>query len=171
MSRSLALGLSAAAALAIGGCRQNGTLQVNWSFREDATTTQIAASGCGQHGVDAILVTVTDASGDDLQVTAICPPGQVSRSVPTGTWTGLLQALDAQGAVIHSPIDPSNPSQIPLVLSEPVTIQVIDDGPPTAGVVTFTPLPACSDGIDNDGDGRVDLADPDCGNDPNGTHE
>jgi hypothetical protein len=170
MPRSLALGLCATAALVVGGCQQEGTLAVAWSFQESAGTTQIAASGCGQHGVDAILVTVTDTAGNGLQITAICSPGQVSRSVPTGTWAGEVQALDAQGAVIHGPIDPVNPDQT-LVLSEPVSIQVVGDGPPVAGVVTFTPLPACSDGVDNDGDGRVDLADPDCGNDPSGAHE
>ncbi len=32
-------------------------------------------------------------------------------------------------------------------------------------------LPVCSNGIDDDGDGLVDLEDPDCHNDPNGTSE
>jgi hypothetical protein len=31
--------------------------------------------------------------------------------------------------------------------------------------------PACSDGVDNDTDGRIDLDDPDCGNNPFGTTE
>ena len=40
--------------------------------------------------------------------------------------------------------------------------------PPPAATAT---LPACSNGIDDDGDGLVDLEDPDCHNDPNGTSE
>ena len=33
------------------------------------------------------------------------------------------------------------------------------------------PLPACSNGLDDDGDGLLDLDDPDCLEDPNGTSE
>src|SRR2546423_9702644 len=39
-----------------------------------------------------------------------------------------------------------------------------------ADQVGALPLPACSDGIDNDGDGLVDSADPDCTS-PTGTSE
>jgi hypothetical protein len=49
-----------------------------------------------------------------------------------------------------------------------VTIAV--DGPVAEFLVALTPPPACNDGIDNDGDGLVDLADPDC-TDLGGTHE
>jgi hypothetical protein len=49
-----------------------------------------------------------------------------------------------------------------------VTIAV--DGPVAEFLVPLTPPPACNDGIDNDGDGLVDLADPDC-TDLGGTHE
>jgi hypothetical protein len=48
---------------------------------------------------------------------------------------------------------------------------VADDGPPVPVPFTFPTLPACMDGVDNDGDGRVDLDDPDCANNPYGTHE
>jgi hypothetical protein len=37
--------------------------------------------------------------------------------------------------------------------------------------VVLTPRPECSDGVDNDGDGRVDVDDPDCMGDPNRTAE
>ena len=52
-----------------------------------------------------------------------------------------------------------------------VDLVVTDDGPTVPFAVTFRPLPACMDGVDNDGDGRVDLDDPDCADDPYGKHE
>jgi hypothetical protein len=56
----------------------------------------------------------------------------------------------------------------PAVSAGPVTIAV--DGPVAEFSVQLTPPPVCNDGIDNDGDGLVDLADPDC-TDLGGTHE
>ena len=43
--------------------------------------------------------------------------------------------------------------------------------PSPAGAAAPATLPVCSNGIDDDGDGLVDLEDPDCLNDPNGTSE
>jgi len=163
MSRSSALGLFAATALVIGGCAKEGSYRVTWSFPVDTTANaalESAAVGCGQHGVDSILVTGVDTTTDGDQVLAICTPGQVTRSVPAGSWTIQVEAVDVRNAVM------------PLVLPEmPIPVVVVDDGAVADLVVILTPPPACDDGIDNDGDGRVDLADPDCGNDPNGAHE
>ena len=39
------------------------------------------------------------------------------------------------------------------------------------GSVFLPRLPECSDGVDNDRDGRVDLDDPDCAGDAEGEHE
>jgi hypothetical protein len=43
-----------------------------------------------------------------------------------------------------------------------VTVTVPSDGTVDLPPVTLTPNPECSDGVDNDGDGLIDLADPDC---------
>jgi hypothetical protein len=46
-----------------------------------------------------------------------------------------------------------------------------DGQPGGAATLTFSlAWPACSDGLDNDGDGRIDLADPNCSG-PNHTTE
>ena len=50
------------------------------------------------------------------------------------------------------------------------SIKVSAAPPPPTPTPTPGP-PVCSDGIDNDGDGLIDLADPNCNNDPNGTYE
>jgi hypothetical protein len=164
MPRSLALGLCATAALtlAIAGCKQDGSYRVSWSFVADASSgePQSAAFGCGQHGVDAILVSAIDTNADGDQVLAICTQGQVARGVPVGTWAFQVQALDAQGGLMSS-----------VVPTLSIADQVIVDAETTDVLVTLTAPPACSDGIDNDGDGRVDLDDPDCAGDPTGTHE
>ena len=164
MPRSLALGLCATAglALAMASCKQDGSYRVSWSFMPATSTSpsENAASGCGQHGVDGILVTAVDTSTDSDRVLAICTLGQVTRGVPVGTWAFQVQAVDAQGAVIAA------------VAPMQVLDQTVVDGQTTdVPQVTLSYPPACQDGIDNDGDGRVDLDDPGCAGDPNGTHE
>jgi hypothetical protein len=166
MPRSLALGLCATVALtlAMAGCKQDGSYRVSWSFMPATSTgePENAASGCGQHGVDGILVTAVDTGADSDQVLAICTSGQVTRGVPVGTWAFQVQALDAEGAVM--------PSVVP-------TVAVLDPHPVVDGQTTDVPPviltypTACSDGIDNDGDGRVDLDDPGCAGDSTGLHE
>jgi hypothetical protein len=176
MERSPALLLCGLAALALAGCHQNGSLQVSWTFM-DVTGIQSAADGCAQHGVDSVLVNSGDTGTDSDQVQALCAPGVVTRAVPAGTWTVTVLALDAQGNLIQSP---QNPPKDPTTGSIPAAIVmnrqtgglvVADDSPPVPVSFPLPTLPACMDGVDNDGDGRVDLDDPDCANNPYGTHE
>jgi hypothetical protein len=163
MPRSLALGLCAAASLVLSfaGCKQDGSYRVSWSFTAEASSSEPenAASGCGRHGVDGILVTAVDTNADSDQVLAICTLGQVMRDVPVGTWAFQVQAVDAQGALMSAVVAVQ-------VLDQPIVDGQTTDVPP----VTLTYPPACNDGIDNDGDGRVDLDDPDCANSA-GMHE
>ena len=70
--------------------------------------------------------------------------------------------LDFQGATIGA--DPSLPEPQRHLHGDRWTRPV-----PSAS--TCSPRAACSDGVDNDRDGRVDLDDPDCQNDPRGTTE
>ena len=172
MGRSLALLFCGLAALILEGCHQDGSLQVSWVFM-DVTGPQSAADGCGQHGVDSVLITSGDTGTDVDQVQALCAPGVVTRAVPAGTWTVTVQALDPQGNLIHSPGDLSDAVNPPAIIMSQQTsdLVVADDSPPVPVSFTFPTLPACMDGVDNDGDGRVDLDDPDCALNPNGTHE
>jgi murein DD-endopeptidase MepM/ murein hydrolase activator NlpD len=52
--------------------------------------------------------------------------------------------------------------------TETTVPQVTTPAPPT---VPSPPLPVCSNGLDDDGDGLLDLSDPDCLGDPNGASE
>jgi hypothetical protein len=176
MGRSQAL-LGACALLAVAGCHKDGSIQVSWVFDDGAGGQQSAADGCGQHGVDSVLISSFDTGSDSDQVQALCAPGVVTRPVPAGTWTVTVQALDPQGVLIQADagVDPQadagvDPSSFRLIQTQ-AGLVVTDDGPPASFGVTFEPLPACMDGVDNDGDGRVDLDDPGCGLNPRGTHE
>jgi hypothetical protein len=183
MGRSSAL-LRACALLAffvVSGCHHDGSIQVSWMFDNGSGGQQSAADGCGQHGGDSVLISSFDTGSDSDQVQALCAPGVVTRSVPAGTWTVTVQALNPQGTLIQgvAPIDAGVNPQTDGGINPPgfllsqtgFDLVVTDDGPPALFAVTFNPLPACMDGVDNDGDGRVDLDDPDCGLNPYGTHE
>ena len=74
-------------------------------------------------------------------------------SVPDGTWTVVVSMLDAQGLTLPG----SDPNA-----GSPVGTAVVTTDAPGAISVHLDPPPSCSDGVDNDRDGRVDLADPDC---------
>ncbi len=162
---SLALGVIACAlASVVGGCGSHGSYRISWTFPDGMD----AASGCGYHGVDAIRITGSDTGGDGEDITAICTAGSLVHSVPTGSWAFEIHSLDVIGQLIHpltEPDDQTNKNGAPMI--------VIDDGkladiqPP----LVVQPRPECSDGVDNDRDGLVDLADPDCHGDPNGTSE
>jgi hypothetical protein len=122
--------------------------------------TEPAATACPAHGVFGIFVAGSDTGGDTDQVITPCTPGVLVRGVPPGTWALTVRGLDATGS-FKAPADT-------LILNATVTGIVVSDGGAAAEVaVVLTPQPACSDGIDNDNDGRVDLDDPDCGGDPN----
>jgi hypothetical protein len=154
---ALAGGVAAAA-----GCSDHGTYQVAWQFAGADPQT-----GCGQHGVDSIRVIGTNGGGDTDNFVALCTAYQLSQSVPVGTWTFAVHQIDVRGV----PIDPKDDQGnllAPTAAGDVGKDQTIWLDPMT---VELTPRPACSDGIDNDGDGRVDLDDPDCMGDSNGTSE
>jgi hypothetical protein len=151
-----------AGGVAAGGCADHGTYQVSWQFAGADPNT-----GCGEHGVDSIRVIGRDSAGDNDNFVALCTAYQLSQSVPVGTWTFEVHQIDVRGVPIDPKDDQGN------LLPPTATGDVIKDQPVWLDPmpVQLTPRPACSDGIDNDGDGRVDLDDPDCAGDPNGTSE
>ena len=148
MLRGWARVLWLASAVVVAGCGQDGTLNVSWDF----LGTEPASSGCGQHGVDSILMTGTDNSGDGLRQVVLCPPGQATAPVKPGTWSVALALLDSEG----TPMEPTGDSASPTG-----TAQVSADVPGSV-LIHLTPVSTCSDGVDNDGNGRVDSADPKC---------
>jgi hypothetical protein len=120
--RSTALGLCAAALLAVTGCNQNGSYRLSWVFVADATTgaKETSATACGRFYVDSVLAAGTDDSGDTQQLVALCTPGWVTAEVSPGTWSFSVQMLNSQGGVIQS----AQPSMI-----TPSAQPIATDGP------------------------------------------
>ena len=174
MKRRLALGLGAAALLAVASCSQNGSYRLSWNFQVDGVTVS-SAVGCGRYYVDSILVTGADETGDVQQLRAICTPGAVTSTVPDGTWSFQIQMLNAQGALIQSMTPTQTTSPEPIASGAPQT---------QFPVINLVPLLASSNrdgGVDladsghdgSNGDGGVDLADSghDGSNGDGGLHE
>jgi hypothetical protein len=138
--------------LLAAACSHDGDVAISWQFAGD----EPAADGCGRHGVDSVFVTGASDKGDGASFLAVCTEGKLHRTVPTGTWSFALHALDVHGNSIQ-PVDMPDGMTYPMPVNEHPEAEF----PP----ISIVPRPACRDGIDNDGDGRVDLADPDCGGD------
>jgi hypothetical protein len=177
MRRSWASLLCIAAGLAAGGCADHGTYSVSWHFAGDDPSLLPA---CGQHGVDSIRVTGASTGGDHENFAALCTPGTLAHSVPVGTWTFEVRQvdvrgnpimpylMDAQGQVVLDPNANPLPAPDPTAtgdIAKDQTVSLVPDP------VELIPLPACSDGVDNDGDHRVDMDDPDCMLNPYGASE
>jgi hypothetical protein len=170
MKRSLALGLGAAAVLAVVGCSQNGSYRLSWIFQVEGATVSPAVA-CGRYYVDSILLSGSDGSGDLQQVRAPCTPGSVTSTAPDGTWSFQVQMLDAQGALVQS-----------TMTTPPTDHQSISsDGPSARFSVILYPKPASSGGTDGgtdaartDGgrtDGGLDMADSGPDDASNGAHD
>jgi hypothetical protein len=165
----LAGGVAAAA-----GCADHGSYSAVWQFLGG----EPALTGCGQHGVDSIRVTGMNTTGDSENVVAVCPASQLTHSVPVGTWTFIVGQLDVRGRPIF-PSEMDAQGQVvldgdgnPFPATDPTaTVEVQKDKTADSFPVDLTPQPTCRDGVDNNGDGRVDLDDPVCGGDPNANAE
>jgi len=151
--------LSLAGGLSAAGCADHGSYSVTWTF----VGGEGAPSGCGRHGVDTIHVTGANTAGDGEDLIALCAPGALSHSVPVGDWTFTFHQLDVRGRPIM-PVD----AQGQVVPDPTATATVLKDKPLESPLtVELAARPECSDGIDNDCDGRVDMDDDDCTADPN----
>jgi hypothetical protein len=153
----------AVGALAIAGCADHGSYTLSWQFAGG----EPPSSGCGKHGVDSIHVTGTSTGGDSETATALCATGELSHSIPVGTWTFAVSQIDVRGV----PIDPADAQAQPSPAPASAVVDKDADVRAQPDPVDLTPRPTCRDGIDNNGDGRVDLDDPECNGDENANAE
>jgi hypothetical protein len=152
--------LSLAGGLSAAGCTDHGSYSVSWTFIGDDP----GAVRCGFHGVDTIHVTGASTAGDGEDLIALCAPGGLSHEVPVGDWTFTFHQLDVRGRPIMPTDAQGQPVPEPTATATVSKDATSDLDPNT---VELTPRPECGDGIDNDGDGRIDLDDDDCAGDPN----
>ena len=160
------------AALLLVACNSTGSYRVAWTFVDgrmfspgEEGNVGFTPGDCGRYGVSSIAIAGTSDDGTGDNAVAACAPGTFSRELPTGTWSLVLTALDAEGR-IKAPgvVDRLNNRTTVVVLRDQVAR-------PKDDPVFLPPLPECSDGVDNDGDGRVDLDDDGCQSNPDGDAE
>jgi hypothetical protein len=166
MRRALLVGMMVAAgALGAGGCTPEGTVELTWQFPVIAARgnePESAPAGCGSHGIDSLMITGANDAGDGATIVALCTAGWVRRDVPVGTWSFAFHSVDIQGRLIRALDDPDAQSE---------TLAVAEDAATMFPAVTLRPRSACSDTIDNDSDGRIDLDDPECEGNAGGADE
>jgi len=139
-----------------GGCTTEGSYRLSWMFAND----EPAAAGCGAHGVDGVHITGGNTAGDGEDIVAVCSAGEIVRKRPIGTWNLAVHQVDVRGAQINVP----DQSIVGVVIAEDAVIDV-------GSAVVLEARPQCDDGVDNDGDGRLDTDDPECLGDPMGATE
>jgi hypothetical protein len=155
--RAAALVLLLAAAAGSAGCGPNGSYTLPWFV---AGETRSDAYGCSSRGVDGVQVQALHASsGEPADLVLFpCAPHFGEHKIDAGDYILQVTPLNARGERL------TDPRTGVAIAPVEVTVKVPASGTINLDPVTLTPNPACSDGVDNDGDGLIDLADPDCGN-------
>jgi hypothetical protein len=87
-----------------------------------------------------------------------CAPHSGEHTIDAGDYILQVTPLNPRGERL------TDPRTGVAVAPVEVPVTVPSEGTTATDPVTLTPNPACADGVDNDGDGLIDLADPDCGN-------
>ncbi|MCA9664414.1 MAG: hypothetical protein KC503_02465 [Myxococcales bacterium] len=155
-----AIALVTSLAVVVGGCGDATSYELSWTIGcatpGDAACTISSVRQCSELGVDAIAARAVVGTNDEGTARFPCfdqargSASAVGPDLPGGEVTLEVSALSASGHV----------------LSGPVSVQVVIPGEGTTPVSVDLPAPlACADGVDNDGDGLVDLLDPDCADD------
>lgn len=165
-ARIRGLGFCLLSAVAVwGGCSNSGSYTLSWRFVADQV--DFKSGDCGRVGVSGIGITGTRSDGSQSAIAVPCGLGFYDGSLDQGSWTLELVALDASGL-------PKVPPPTTVLRGQTAGLSVeIHAGDQAAPIppVFLMPLAQCSDGVDNDSDGRVDLDDPGCAGDPQGNAE
>jgi hypothetical protein len=137
------------------GCSPKGSYTLSWFITGEASSD---ALGCSSHGVDGIQVLALKAGNREPADLVVfpCAPHYGERKLTAGDYFLQVTPVNGRGARMT---DPETGAAIPAV---EIAVKVPSDGTTYTDTVEITSNPACSDGVDNDGDGLVDLGDPDC---------
>jgi hypothetical protein len=153
--RPLLLSLILVGGTLAAGCTTEGSYRLAWTFADAP-----AAAGCGAHGVDGVHITGGNMAGDSEDIIAVCSAGEIVRTRPIGTWSLVVHQLDVRGVQITVP----DQRTADFMIAEDARTDVDP-------AVVLEARPECADGVDNDGDRRLDTDDPDCTGDPMGPTE
>jgi len=149
-------------ALFVTACGGQGSFELRWSIAcqtDEPTACAVkSAKDCADAGIDAVeTVAVIGSSRVRSVFPCFGPAGPVGDGpgLPQGPATLEVSALSPGGQLLVGPVA--------------VSTTIPGEGNAIADVTLPRPF-ACNDGVDNDGDGLVDLLDPDCRT-SNDTHE
>ena len=153
--RTVPLLLVLAALAGSAGCSPSGSFTLSWAIAGESRSD---AFGCASHGIDGIQVQALHASSRDPADLVVfpCAPHFAEHKMAAGDYVLQVTPINARGDRL------TDPTTGVAVAPVEVAVKVPGDGTVMPDPVTLTPNPACSDGVDNDRDGLVDLADPDC---------
>jgi len=159
--RCLSLAL---ASLGLAACGGDGSYELHWTVACTTGGTQACeiktARDCAAVGFDSVQVTAKHGASATATLFPCFTPDQgpiaYGPGLDQGASTLEVQAAGPGGQLLSGPVS-------------------VDASIPASGFVrvdvNFPRPPACSDGVDNNGNGLVDLADPGCKGDPKGTSE
>ena len=151
----------------LAGCGTKGSYELHWTIgcsdSQDPKCQVQRTKDCSRVGLDSIEVVSTAEGGSQSSELAVFPcytseVGPIGRGpdLDRGAVTLEVSGLSASGQVLSGP-------------EEVASVAIPEEGFLEVWVELPVP-PACADGVDNDGDGLVDLMDPDC-KDATGTKE
>ncbi|MFH2007180.1 MAG: hypothetical protein ABI333_11385 [bacterium] len=143
-------------ALLAGACTPKGDYRISWSFSDTESLDPFICSSRGVEKVDVRLINTSDGSVH-LSMYACGQGGTDIQSLEEGTYRVEVRALSPAGSPFT---DPSTGE--PAMFETVAELIIADDGNVSEASVVFTPVPQCTDGVDNDADGLVDAADPGC---------
>jgi hypothetical protein len=158
--------LLALGCLAVGGCKHDGAYQLSWTFAPDEPVTALK---CAQRGVFSLRISAISADTVDT-VAVPCAPGLLKRSIAANSWSFEVRALDSDGKYRPELLADLLPGLMD-PLSAKIAATEVADGETVTLAVQLNPLPECADGVDNNGDGRVDIDDPACAGKLDGARE
>ncbi len=138
----------------LAACGEEGSYRLSWSLESGPIES---ARDCTGHGIGTIRVTAFDAGGGKRVAEFHCwPPEAEGPGLPDGTYDLQVEALRLDGGSFEDPITGQHYG-----VAWVRGLEVVSGRKTPAEVILPVP-PGCLDGVDNDEDGLVDAADPDC---------
>lgn len=148
--------LGSTALLLLAGCGNAGSYELHWTIgcqspKQPSTCVVSSARQCSSRGLDSIEVTARQGSDETRSVFPCFSPdeGPVGRGPDLEEGPASLGAYGLSAGGVRLTAEAQGSTTIPAEGLVEVWVNV--------------PLPPeCLDGVDNDGDGLVDLLDPAC---------
>jgi hypothetical protein len=137
-----------------------------WRFSDLGEEAIPSARDCSSRGVGAVLL---GAVHPEAQPAAVfpCSGGEGALELEARRYEFfIVQALNSRGEGFRDPREPGVVAMRIVLPPEGGGIEIAAGETTRLTSATFDPLPACANGVDDEGDGLVDLSDDGCDGDP-----